>query len=399
VLIIYLLLMNCRISHPNGNINCGIDLPSSKSISNRLLIIQALCEKEFRIQNLSNSEDTKSLKNTLNSASNKIDVGAAGTSFRFLTSYLSTKKGEEFTLTGSNRMKERPIKQLVESLKELGAEIEYKEQECFPPLEIVGKNLKGGKVHIDGEVSSQFITSLLLIAPSLKNGLELTITGELVSKPYIKMTLSLMQEFGVSHSWINNIIKIKSQKYIAKDYTVESDWSAASFWFETAALSNNCNIKLNGLSENSIQGDKKIMELFEKLGVHSVFEKETLTLTNNNNNLNFPNTLDLLETPDLYQPLKCTLFGLKKIVEFTGLNTLKDKETDRVTAVESEILNLTSSKIIKTYKDHRMAMSFTPLCLKFGELQINNMKVVNKSYPHYWEDLKKAGFIITPSAH
>ena len=287
---------------------------------------------------------------------------------------------------------------LVESLKELGAEIEYKEQECFPPLEIVGKNLKGGKVHIDGEVSSQFITSLLLIAPSLKNGLELTITGELVSKPYIKMTLSLMQEFGVSHSWINNIIKIKSQKYIAKDYTVESDWSAASFWFETAALSNNCNIKLNGLSENSIQGDKKIMELFEKLGVHSVFEKETLTLTNNNN-LNFPNTLDLLETPDLYQPLKCTLFGLKKIVEFTGLNTLKDKETDRVTAVESEILNLTSSKIIKTYKDHRMAMSFTPLCLKFGELQINNMKVVNKSYPHYWEDLKKAGFIITPSAH
>ena len=175
--------MNCSISHPNGNINCEIELPSSKSISNRLLIIQALCEQEFQIHNLSNSEDTKSLKNALNSTSNVIDVGAAGTSYRFLTSYLSTRKGEEFTLTGSNRMKERPIKQLVESLRELGAEIEYKGQEFFPPLKIIGKNLKGEKVQIDGEVSSQFITSLLLIAPSLKNGLELTITGELVSKP------------------------------------------------------------------------------------------------------------------------------------------------------------------------------------------------------------------------
>ncbi|MBT3612184.1 MAG: 3-phosphoshikimate 1-carboxyvinyltransferase [Flavobacteriales bacterium] len=390
--------MNCRISHPNRNINCEIDLPSSKSISNRLLIIQALCKQEFKIHNLSNSEDTKSLKNALNSTSNIINIGAAGTSFRFLTSYLSTRKGEGFTLTGSDRMKERPIKQLAESLRELGAEIEYKEQEFFPPLKINGKNLKGGKVQIDGEVSSQFISALLLIAPSLNDGLELTITGELVSKPYIKMTLSLMQEFGISYSWINNIIKIENQKYIAKDSTVEADWSAASFWFEIAAFTNNCNIKLNGLSENSIQGDKTVMELFEKLGVHSIFEKGTLTLTKNNN-FNFPNTLDLLETPDLYQPLKCTLFGLKKSVEFSELDTLKDKETDRVAAVENELLKFNSTNIIKTYKDHRMAMSFAPLCLKFGELQITDMNVVHKSYPNYWNDLEKAGFIIMPLAH
>lgn len=387
--------MNYKVSHPTSNINCEIDLPSSKSISNRLLVIQSLCKNNFEIKNLSDSDDTKSLKEALNSSKTTIDIGAAGTSFRFLTAFLSTQKGEEFILTGTERMKERPIKILVDVLRKMGAQIEYLEKKGFPPLNIKGSELKGGEIEIDGGISSQFISALLLIAPTLTEGLNLSIIGELVSKPYVKMTLSLMEEFGVIHSWNNNTISIKHQKYIAQNYTVESDWSAASFWFEIAALSDNCNIKLNGLTENSIQGDKKVIKLFEELGVHSTFENDTLTLTNNIK-LNFPNTLDLLETPDLYQPLKCTLFGLNKSSNFSGLTTLKNKETNRITAVENELLKLNSSKIIETYHDHRMAMSFAPLCLKHGELQINNVEVVSKSYPSFWEDLEKAGFKIIP---
>ncbi len=389
--------MNYKVSHPTSNINCEIDLPSSKSISNRLLIIQSLSENKFEIENLSDSDDTKSLKEALNPSKTTIDIGAAGTSFRFLTAFLSTQKGEEFILTGTERIKERPIKILVDVLRKMGAQIEYLEKEGFPPLNIQGSKLKGGEIEIDGGISSQFISALLLISPTLTEGLNLSIIGELVSKPYVKMTLSLMEEFGVIHSWNNNTISIKHQKYIAQNYTVESDWSAASFWFEISALSDNCNIKLNGLTENSIQGDKKVMELFEELGVHSTFENGTLTLTKNKI-LNFPNTLDLLETPDLYQPLKCTLFGLNKCSNFSGLTTLKNKETNRITAVENELLKLNSSKIIETYHDHRMAMSLAPLCLKHGELQINNIEVVSKSYPCFWEDLEKAGFKIIPLA-
>ncbi|MBC8265719.1 MAG: 3-phosphoshikimate 1-carboxyvinyltransferase [Flavobacteriales bacterium] len=386
--------MTYKISHPTKVVECEIDLPSSKSISNRLLIIQSLCKNNFEIKNLSASDDTRSLEEALNSSKTTIDIGAAGTSFRFLTAFLSSQKGKEFILTGTERMKERPIKILVDVLRKMGAQIEYLEKEGFPPLNIEGSELKGDKIEIDGGISSQFISALLLIAPTLTEGLNLSIIGELVSKPYVKMTLSLMEEFGITHSWNNNTISIKHQKYIAQNYTVESDWSAASFWFEIAALSDNCNIKLNGLTENSIQGDKKVMELFKELGVRSTFENGTLTLTKNKI-LNFPNTLDLLETPDLYQPLKCALFGLNKSSNFSGLTTLKNKETDRIIAVENEFQKLSSTKIIETYKDHRMAMSFAPLCLKFEELQINNPEVVSKSYPNYWQDLEKGGFKIS----
>jgi len=387
--------MNYKVSHPSKKIFCEIDLPASKSISNRLLIISALCLNKFKIQNLSDSQDTMSLKNAIDSNNRTLDVGAAGTSFRFLTAFLSTLDGLEYILTGSERMKERPIKELVDSLRKLGAEIEYLGKENFPPLKITGKNLTGGKIQIDGSISSQFISALLLIAPNLKNGIELEIVGGIVSKPYIKMTLSLMKYFGVNYDWEDNIIYVKSQKYIAKDYKVESDWSSASFWYQIASLSENCNIKIRGLDKKSIQGDMRLIDLFNRLGVNSEFISNNLILTKNNN-LNVPKLIDLIDTPDLYQPLRCTIFGLRKSSKFIGLFTLKDKETDRVRSLDKELKKIKSSKIINTYQDHRMAMCFAPLCIVFGELQINNVEVVNKSYQKFWEDLELAGFKITP---
>ena len=386
--------MNYKISHPTKVVECEINLPSSKSISNRLLIIQALCKEKFEIENLSTSDDTINLQKALSSKENIIDVGHAGTSFRFLTSYLSIQNGKEFILTGSDRMKERPIKELVSVLQKMGVKIEYLEKEGFPPIKIIGTELEGGKIKIDGGISSQFITSILLIAPTLKDGIQMKINEELVSKPYVEMTLKLMNYFGIESDWTNNVITIKNQKYIYKDYAVEADWSAASFWFEIASLSDRCNIKLNGLQENSIQGDKKVIEIFNNLGVNSTFENEKLILTKNQTIFPFQR-YDLIETPDLYQPLRCTFFSKNIEANFSGIQILKDKETDRIMSVETELKKINSINIIDTYKDHRMAMSFAPLCLKFGEVQINDVEVVSKSYPYFWEDLKKAGFTIS----
>ena len=388
--------MNYKISHPTKVVECEIDLPTSKSISNRLLIIRALCEESFEIENLSDSDDTKSLIHSLNTLENTIDVAHAGTTFRFLTSYLAIQNGTEFILTGSDRLKERPIKELIEVLKMIGAKIEYLENEGFAPLKISGSKLKGGFVDIDGGISSQFISSILLISPVLQNGMQLKINSDLVSKPYIEMTLKLMSEFGIHWEWNENKIEITPQKYVGKNIKIESDWSAVTFWFEIAALAEKCNIKLNGLFKESIQGDKKVVKLFEKLGVASVFKNNQLILTKNGEN-SLPTEIDLLETPDMYQSLKCTLSALSLNPKITGLQTLKDKETNRMIAVKNELEKLKSSKEIETYKDHRMAMSFAPLCLKFGELQINNSEVVSKSYPNFWEDLKTGGFTIVPS--
>jgi len=390
--------MNYKIHHPTKVVECEIDLPTSKSISNRLLIIQALCKQEFEITNLSNSNDTKSLQKALKATATTIDVGAAGTSFRFLTAYLSTLVGDRFILTGSNRMKERPIKELVDSLLELGVEIKYLEKTGFPPLAILGADITEKKVSIDGKISSQFISALLLIAPTLKNGIKLKISGKIVSKPYIIMTLKLMEEFGISHTWQENTIEIKPQKYSAKNYNIEADWSAASFWYEIASLSSSCTITLNGLTENSIQGDRKVMELFENLGVQTKFENGSVILTKKEENV-ISKEINLINTPDLYQPLECTLFAKNLTTKFLGLQTLKDKETNRTKAVEKELSKLNTTKEITTYKDHRMAMSFAPLCLKYDTVQINDVEVVDKSYPNFWNDLKKGGFIITPLTH
>jgi len=390
--------MNYKIHHPTKVVECEIDLPTSKSISNRLLIIQALCKQEFEITNLSNSNDTKSLQKALKATATTIDVGAAGTSFRFLTAYLSTLVGDRFILTGSNRMKERPIKELVDSLLELGVEIKYLEKTGFPPLAILGADITEKKVSIDGKISSQFISALLLIAPTLKNGIKLKISGKIVSKPYIIMTLKLMEEFGISHTWQENTIEIKPQKYSAKNYNIEADWSAASFWYEIASLSSSCTITLNGLTENSIQGDRKVMELFENLGVQTKFENGSVILTKKEENV-ISKEINLINTPDLYQPLECTLFAKNLTTKFLGLQTLKDKETNRTKAVEKELSKLNTTKEITTYKDHRMAMSFAPLCLKYDTVQINDVEVVDKSYPNFWNDLKEGGFIITPLTH
>jgi len=386
--------MNYKISHPTKVVNCEIDLPSSKSISNRLLIIKALCKEKFLIKNLSESDDTILLKNALNSKEKTINVSHAGTSFRFLTSFLSIQKGKEFILNGSDRMKERPIKELVNSLQGLGVKIEYLEKEDFPPLKIIGTEIDGGEIEIDGTISSQFISSLLLIAPNLKNGLILKIKGKLVSKSYVLMTLKLMGEFGINWTWNKEVITILKQEYVAKNYTVESDWSAATFWFQSASLSEKCKIILRGLNEESIQGDSACKEIFKDLGVDSVFKNGNLILTKNKR-ISPSETYNLIETPDIYQSLKCTLFTLKKDSEFTGIQTLKNKETDRIAAVENELLKLNTPKIIETYNDHRMAMSFAPLSLKFEELQISNPGVISKSYPNYWKDLKKGGFKIS----
>ena len=386
--------MNYKISHPTKVVNCEIDLPSSKSISNRLLIIKALCKEKFLIKNLSESDDTILLKNALNSKEKTINVSHAGTSFRFLTSFLSIQKGKEFILNGSDRMKERPIKELVNSLQELGVKIEYLEKEDFPPLKIFGTEIDGGEIEIDGTISSQFISSLLLIAPNLRNGLILKIKGELVSKSYVLMTLKLMGEFGINWTWNKDVITILKQEYVAKNYTVESDWSAATFWFQSASLSEKCKIILRGLNEESIQGDSACKKIFKDLGVDSVFKNGDLILTKNKR-ISPSETYNLIETPDIYQSLKCTLFALNKDSEFTGIQTLRNKETDRITAVENELLKLNTPKIIETYDDHRMAMSFAPLSLKFEELQISNPGVISKSYPNYWKDLKKGGFKIS----
>ncbi|MBT6650612.1 MAG: 3-phosphoshikimate 1-carboxyvinyltransferase [Flavobacteriales bacterium] len=386
--------MNYKISHPTKVVNCEIDLPSSKSISNRLLIIKALCKKKFLIKNLSESDDTILLKNALNSKEKTINVSHAGTSFRFLTSFLSIQKGKEFILNGSDRMKERPIKELVNSLEGLGVKIEYLEKEDFPPLKIIGTEIDGGEIEIDGTISSQFISSLLLIAPNLKNGLILKIKGELVSKPYVLMTLKLMGEFGINWTWNKDVITILKQEYVAKNYTVESDWSAATFWFQSASLSEKCKIILRGLNEESIQGDSACKKIFKDLGVDSVFKNGDLILTKNKR-ISPSETYNLIETPDIYQSLKCTLFTLNKDSEFTGIQTLRNKETDRIAAVENELLKLYTPKIIETYNDHRMAMSFATLSLKFEELQISNPGVISKSYPNYWKDLKKGGFKIS----
>ena len=408
-----------KIQSPD-KINTSIVLPASKSISNRALILHALSNSVFPVENLSNSDDTQVMLKAFKSEDKLIDIGAAGTSMRFLSAYFSQCEGNRI-ITGSERMKNRPIKILVEALRQIGAEINYVEKEGFPPLEITGRKLPGGKIILDGSVSSQYLSALMMIAPLMEKGLNIRLKGDIVSRPYLKMTLRLMELFGVKALWEEKNIRIAPQTYTARPFNVEGDWSAASYWYEIMALAQgNPNVKLLGLEENSLQGDSKSVELFKKLGIKTDFlssgsvqlsklpmNKAPLELFRHN----------FINEPDLAQTLAVTCCILGIPFRFSGLQSLKIKETDRILALQTELKKLgyivksesnglmewggeccepESDPIISTYEDHRMAMAFAPVCLKTGKIRINNPEVVTKSYPGYWEDLKKAGFIVSP---
>lgn len=404
--------MKVKISPPEKEIKSFMSLPASKSLSNRVLIICASCAENFKIKNLSDSNDTKVLRLALHHLDQKIiDIGAAGTAMRFLTAYLSTLP-EERVLTGSERMKQRPILELVQILQELGATIEYDEKEGYPPLRINGRNLISKPVKIKGNISSQYISALLMISPYFDKDFSLEIKGKILSKDYIWMTIKLMQYFGIEVEWNNNIISVKKGTYKPKEFIVEGDWPSASYWFEIISLSENSMMELTGLNKNSLQGDSVLTELFETLGVDSAFTNFGLRIKN------IPTTCtffeyDFTDCPDLAQTIAVTLIAKNIPFKLTGLDNLSIKETDRIKAlvVEFEKLGIhlqsTSNTLswegnepikvpenhfVETYADHRMALAFAPLALLTKELSINDPDVIAKSYPKYWDDLKSVGF-------
>lgn len=408
--------MDFLISHTSKSINADLILPPSKSISNRALIIQALCQSKPKLLNLSQSSDTQSLVQALQTTSKTIDIGDAGTSMRFITAYLSMQEGS-YILTGSDRMKERPIGHLVEALNSIGADINYLEKDGFPPLAINGKAIEGGKVDISTSVSSQFVSALLLIAPTLKKGLLLSLKGELLSKPYIKMTLEIMRYFGIQSSWTNNTIQVEPQNYVSKDLKVESDWSALAFILQAMSISKSAQVSISSLSKDSWQGDSYVLNLFEKFGLQYEFKDEKLYLKKLNKDLNGDYNANLIDNPDLAQAYCCTLSALSKSAKIKGLNNLKLKESHRLKALHMELNKIgqhsrysedtiqlelsvlhTPTESFDSHNDHRMAMCLAPFALLF-DIKIKNIEVVNKSYPSYWEDLKKMGFTISPLTH
>lgn len=385
-----------------------IQITGSKSESNRLLILQQFYPN-LSIENLSNSDDSQLMQKALASSEKEISIGHAGTAMRFLTAYFALKENSEIILTGSHRMKNRPIKILVDALRDLGAKIEYVEKDGFPPLKITGKKLTQNEVEIDGSVSSQYISALLLIASSLENGIKLSFKGKVTSVPYIKMTLSLLEEVGVNFDWSGKTITVLPKKNIEnKTIVVESDWSSASYYFSYSALSENSRLEISSYKQNSLQGDSVLVEIYKNLGVETSFKSNSLILENVGEiNKEYFKELNLVNAPDIAQTIVVTCFGLGIECYLTGLHTLKIKETDRLVALKTEIekmggeveitnetLHLKSSNFVKeniiidTYDDHRMAMAFAPLALKVP-LQINEPEVVSKSYPTFWEDFKK----------
>lgn len=434
------------IKAPKQELRAAITLSGSKSISNRLLILNEVLELNLSLKNISDSDDSSLLKQALqrikNKSSSVIDIHHAGTDMRFLTAYLAAKKGE-WMLTGSERMKQRPIGELVTSLKNLGADITYLEKENFPPLKINGKKLMGGAVEIDGSVSSQFVSALLLTAPTFENGLELTLKNQAVSWPYIKMTLDILSNCGVNVKHSDNIITINGSSFVNhkssiinhKYFTVESDWSSASYWYSICALSKNAIIELSYLTPDSLQADSLLPQLYNQLGVETTFKEKSIVLSNKQLNIQ-EFSYDFINCPDIAQTIAVTCFGLGVKARLTGLKTLKVKETDRIVALKTELekfgatVDITENSIeiresrfeiqdarfkiqdarfktqdarsemqvpeyrIETYNDHRMAMSFAPLALIYNTLSIQNPEVVTKSYPTFWDDLKSVGFSV-----
>lgn len=388
-------------------------LPTSKSISNRVLIINALAESDMSIEGVSDCDDTRVMLNVLQSNDTAFDVGAAGTSMRFLTAFLSKIVGK-WEITGSERMKNRPIKLLVDALNELGAKIEYIEKEGYPPLRIYGSALQGGRIEMQGNVSSQYISALLMLAPTMQQGLRLVLQGDIISVPYIQMTIKIMEQFGIQSYWKGNEIYIPNQAYTPVPFVVEGDWSAASYWYEMLALAPQGEVELKGLYKDSVQGDAAIATIFEHIGVKTKFTKQGVILSKKAPKkgklvYNFVNQPDLAQTCVVC----CCLLGIP--FYFSGLQSLKIKETDRIYALVTELKKLgyvvhqkdnsilefnnercdvATEQSIDTYDDHRMAMAFAPACIKVGEISINEPHVVTKSYPNFWVDLQSLGFTL-----
>ena len=423
-----------EIGVPLNQINSNLYIGGSKSISNRLLILDFILDLNLHLSNISNSEDTQvlieGLKRIKNTSSATIDIKHAGTDMRFLTALLSITEGK-WILSGSDRMKERPIGELVKALKLLGADISYREKENYPPLLINGKKLSGGKISIDAGISSQFISALLLIAPRFEKGLELHLKGNVVSRPYINMSLALLKAFDIQIQQSSDIISVSTlqSKSTQKSFSIESDWSSASYYYSICALSKNAQIELKHFDQKSLQADSVLPELYKELGVQTEFKQGVLILRS------IPITskefiYDFTNCPDIAQTIAITCVGLGISCTLSGLSTLKIKESDRIIALKTELEKFgaivdvgmdfirvipesrdknqdTRNKkqetrnlelpTIDTYNDHRMAMSFAPLALKFGNLQIKDPSVVNKSYPGFWEDLKSLGFNVNLS--
>ena len=427
--------MTYRITKPNRRLVGSITLDGSKSISNRLLIIQALCAQPFAIHNLSTSKDAQTLVKLLAdvksqpannlSTNNKYptyDCGAAGTTFRFLTAYLALQNGTQI-LTGSERMKQRPIGKLVNALRSLGCDIEYLENDGFPPLKInAPKSLTTNELSIAADTSSQYITALLLIAPTLPNGLRLTLEGDIVSLPYIEMTRALMQHFGIASYWLDSTIVVEKQDYTARDITVEADWSAASYYFAMAAFADELDLELKGLFADSLQGDAVATEIGFHFGIDAQFTEGSIFLKKTGNQQAEFFEWDFVKCPDIAQTFAVVCAGTGVNGLFTGLETLFIKETDRVAALKNELKKVSVSFVklpakfaqrsqrqyfmvegtatfnneptFPTYEDHRMAMAFAPLAM-LHPIRIEDPSVVQKSYPQFWSDLTKLGFEIS----
>lgn len=386
-----------------------IQLPASKSIANRALVVASLGGFVDQLQNLSDCDDTQAVLSALGSGTHTPNIGAAGTAMRFLTAYYAQKEGV-WEISGSERMHHRPIGILVEALRSVGADITYMQQEGYPPLHIVGKNLQGGEIELDGGVSSQYISALLMIAPLMEKGLVIRLQGQVVSVPYIEMTLSLMRYFGIDSSFDGAVIRIEPQTYTAKPFVVENDWSAASYWYAIAALHADATLQLPYLLSDSWQGDAQLACLFEPFGVCTRFTEQGVEISHTAVELPEKLEYDLSGQPDLAQTLVVVCLLKQLPFEFSGLGNLKIKETDRIAALiaeckklgyvlhevaegtlawEGERCAMASPVSIATYEDHRMAMAFAPAVMKLGSMIIQEPQVVSKSYPAYWTEMVK----------
>tara|TARA_R110000744_G_scaffold8139_1_gene27432 strand:+ start:963 stop:2192 length:1230 start_codon:yes stop_codon:yes gene_type:complete len=397
----------------NDQLNSTITITGSKSESNRSLLLAALFP-DIKIENISNSDDAQVMAKGLKISDGTVDIHHAGTAMRFLTGYFSSQEGKEVILTGSKRMTERPIKILVDALKSLGAEISYVQEDGYPPIKIKGQKIVKDKVSLPANVSSQYISSLLLIAPSLENGLELELVGKITSVPYIKMTLALLEEIGVETSFEGNIIKVSAKDKVAPTtLVVESDWSSASYFYGICALAApGTEITLSAYKQKSLQGDSVLADIYTSFGVETTFGENKITLRKTDKKVLAENDFDLANAPDIAQTIAVTCFGLGVGCHLIGLHTLKIKETDRLEALHTELsklgadisvtdktLTIIPSKTIipevaiDTYNDHRMAMAFAPLAMK-TTMFVNDAEVVSKSYPDFWNDLKQLDFSI-----